>query len=347
MRTSSFSSRRSGGVTRSGGPRVARQVGLHARPRRRLSKWPRACPCSPPGRRSALACRALCLLDRSQPPLPRQNRPCDRLVRSRTAAAGAPRARLRGARLSADPFVAGADGLGGDFEAGLRNGGRGGRDRRTFWRRRPGLARRGRAGPGPGQPRASRRRGWRWWTKSWWSRRGRSFSDHHGHRLLQHDRVLSERVRAAPRPGVDGRPDEVVRAASPKWSLTTGYASSIVRRSCSCRARGEMQWTRRAGPPSISRRECLNQLACGQLSTDRGRSIACGASSTAAEDAYREASRLRVASHSRVSPSCDWPKARAMPRPPRFVGRSSEATSLCSVPLSSPRTSRSCSRSTR
>jgi hypothetical protein len=43
---------------------------------------------------------------------------------------------------------------------------------------------------------------------------GGAVADRRRHRLLQHDRVLSRRVRAAPRPRVDRRPDAVVRSAA-------------------------------------------------------------------------------------------------------------------------------------
>ena len=105
----------------------------------------------------------------------------------------------------------------------------------------------------------------------------RALADRHRHRLLQHDRVLPRRVRAASRPGVDGRADAVVRAASPRWSPTRACAWSIAPRSCSCAARGETPGGGARGRGALHR-GVLNQRASGTPLYRRARSIACGAS---------------------------------------------------------------------
>ena len=139
------------------------------------------------------------------------------------------------------------------------------------------------AGPGRRGPRAARR-------GDGGGDDGRALADRHRPRLLQRDRGLPGRVRAAARAGVDRRADAVVRAAArhggvhrqvPGAPLGDHAAARRVAR----RARGGAARARalRAGDRT--------ERPSARRSTGRARSTACAASSPTAEAAYREASR--------------------------------------------------------
>ena len=131
------------------------------------------------------------------------------------------------------------------------------------------LVRQGRVGGGP--PAGGRDHGGR-------HRRG-AIADRHRHRLLQHDRVLPRRVRAAPRPRVDRRADAVVRAAA-RHGRPPGPVPGASRRDHDAGRRV----AGRAGGGAPSRRAFhAGRLESSGLSarppTGRRRSIACRASS--------------------------------------------------------------------
>jgi len=89
------------GSARSGGPRSARHVRIHARPRRRVSENPRARPSSSHRRRRRATRGSVCLLAGPARGATRRDGAGERLVRTRRAPARRRAARMRGTRLLA------------------------------------------------------------------------------------------------------------------------------------------------------------------------------------------------------------------------------------------------------
>ena len=192
------------------GPRAARTRCVHARPRRRVRgrARARASRASRRGRRAAGG--SLRVLDRPQHALPRREARASGWF-ARAPAARAATERLRRARLPAHPDMAGQMGAATTrpryataAEAaaiGERFG-----DADLLWLARDdqgrALVRQGRVERGP----SAGRRG------AGGGHGRRAVADRHRHRLLQHDRVLPGRVRAAARARVDRGADAMVRA---------------------------------------------------------------------------------------------------------------------------------------
>ena len=131
----------------------------------------------------------------------------------------------------------------------------------------------------------------RCWTRRWCRATGELSPIVTGHRLLRRDPRLPGRPRDPARAGVDRRRYALVRAPARIWSRSRAAAWSTAPRSSSSGARGpgaleEAQPGRSAAAQAENRRGRRARRATG-----RARSIASAASSTAAERAYREASR--------------------------------------------------------
>ena len=151
--------------------------------------------------------------------------------------------------------------------------------------------------------------------------RGRAVADRHRHRLLQHHRVLSGRVRAAPRPGVDRCADGAGASASPRWLPTTGCAWCIAPRSCSCEAHGRTPCRKRPSPPSASPGRL--EPACAREGTLSARGAASPAGRVRRRRSRvprREPVRLRAAAGSRPAAAGAGQSAKRRRR--RSAGRS-------------------------
>ena len=237
------------------GPRAARDVGLHARPRRRVRQraW------SAPTTRTSTAANALRAV-RCAFWIGHQPASCAARWAARPAGSAAPGGCVE--REERDCVEQRLPAAAAHVRARGRRRPRG-RDRRR--RRRPRrsasasatptcsrsprhdqgilLIKQGRVAEGL----AAARRG------DGGGHRGRAVADRQRLRLLRRDRGLPGGVRAAPRPGVDRGADAVVRAAARHGQLHAARAWCTAPRSCSCTAPGPTRCRRRGAPASAAR----------------------------------------------------------------------------------------------
>ena len=204
---------RSGDAAGSRGSRVARDVGVDARPRRRAPAGSRACASRTSGGRRDAPSRPLRALGRHAPTDPRRDGAWRGVARPGAATGRAGNGRLRRAGIPARARDDGARG-GRRFHRRLRH--RGGRGRHRGALRRGGSARPGppparpppdQAGQAGGRVRAARRDHAR-------RHRRRALADRHRADLLQRDRGVPAGLRAGPCPGMDRGSHALVRGAA-------------------------------------------------------------------------------------------------------------------------------------
>ena len=126
------------------------------------------------------------------------------------------------------------------------------------------------------------------------------------HGVLLDDRRLPGDRRVAPRPGVDRRADGLVRASSQTWSPSPASAWSTGPRSCSCTGHGRRRSRRPSGRVSGSPR-APTDASPARPSTSRRRSTGSCGDFTAAEDAYRQASRWGLRAAAGAGPAAAGP----------------------------------------
>ena len=226
---------------------------------------------------------------------------------------------------------------GGDFEAATRPRGRGHRDRRALRRSRP--RRHGRHGPGSRASRArATARASDSWTRAWSrSRAGSSRRSWPGSSTATRSRSVRARTSCAA-PGVDDRADPLVRAPG-RHGRPHGRVPRPPRRDHAAAGAGRLPWRRRGVSASTG---VLNQRAAARALYVRESSIACGATSTAAEEAYRVAPGTAgaAAGPGAAAPGAGQGRSRAGGDPPRR-GETSPPLERAAL---LPRTSRSRSR---
>ena len=273
---------------RRGRPRAARDVGLHARAATTSGRRASSAPITRTWRPASRARGALRVLARPQPRAAGRDEPRERLARPRAAAARPRRGRQRRARLPADPGLRAAGGR-RRARGGARDRGRGGGDRRALRRRRPARARgpragqrAGQAGPGRRGPRAARR-------GDAGGHGGRALADRHRPRLLQRDRRLPGRVRAAARAGVDRRADALVRAAARHGRVHRQVPGAP--RGDHAAARRVARRARGGAARARALRAGADRAAAGAALYRQGEVHRLRGELAAAEAAYREASR--------------------------------------------------------
>ena len=164
------------------------------------------------------------------------------------------------------------------------------------------------------------RKGCVWWTKSWWRYRGRAVADRHRHRLLQHDRVLSDVYEL--------RHAREWTAALTRWcesqpEMVAHNGLCLVHRAEIMQLQGAwgdaLDEARRAAERFTQ--GVLNQLALRAALLPTGRGPSSSGRARRGGGGLPGGEPARVASRNRASPSSGLRRATAMPQPQRSAAR--------------------------
>ena len=124
---------------------------------------------------------------------------------------------------------------------------------------------------------------------------------------------------AAPRPGVDRRPDALVRAAARHGRVHRPLPGAPRRDHAAARRRGPRPWRRRAEPASASA-QGMNRVAAAEARLPGGRAAPAARRVRRGRGGLPGGEPARARSRSPAWPCCGWPRGRATSRRPRCAG---------------------------